>query len=217
VADSMCSGQPGQRFVGRSSDTTPQTDREVDRVEHVGGGGRMADSKRTERGAYQSDNERDREDAGWDETPSGPRAFGEICRMADSSVSGERALDRQSGQSVRQEEQDRGSSVSSGMADSDDCRREPGSEATESAGHGHPFVPTGGADRHEPTSQAHSQWRDADWLFCRDGKWRPVEPGAFPLAHGVPARVGRLRGYGNAIVPQVAAEFIGAFTEAISP
>lgn len=51
-------------------------------------------------------------------------------------------------------------------------------------------------------------WRAADWLGCRDGKWRPVEPGTFPLAHGLPARVGRLRGYGNAIVPQVAAEFI---------
>jgi DNA (cytosine-5)-methyltransferase 1 len=53
-----------------------------------------------------------------------------------------------------------------------------------------------------------SQWREADWLFCRDGKWRPVEPGTFPLAYGLPARVGRLRGYGNAIVPQVAAEII---------
>ena len=56
-------------------------------------------------------------------------------------------------------------------------------------------------------------WRDADWLFCRDGKWRPVEPGTFPLAHGAPARVGRLRAYGNAIVPQVAAEVIGAYLE----
>ena len=55
-----------------------------------------------------------------------------------------------------------------------------------------------------------SFWRDADWLFCRDGKWRPVEPGAFPLAHGVSNRVGRLRAYGNAIVPQVAATFIQA-------
>lgn len=42
-------------------------------------------------------------------------------------------------------------------------------------------------------------WRAADWLLCRDGKWRPVEPGTFPLAHGAPARVGRLRAYGNAI------------------
>jgi DNA (cytosine-5)-methyltransferase 1 len=54
-------------------------------------------------------------------------------------------------------------------------------------------------------------WRNADWLHCRDGKWRPVEPGTFPLAHGAAARVGRLRAYGNAIVPQVAAEVISAY------
>jgi DNA (cytosine-5)-methyltransferase 1 len=47
-----------------------------------------------------------------------------------------------------------------------------------------------------------------DWLPCTDGKARPVEPGTFPLAHGISGRVGRLRAYGNAIVPQVAAEFI---------
>jgi len=57
-------------------------------------------------------------------------------------------------------------------------------------------------------------WRDADWLYCRDGKWRAVEPGTFPLAHGATARVGRLRAYGNAIVPQVAVEVIGAFLDA---
>lgn len=56
-------------------------------------------------------------------------------------------------------------------------------------------------------------WSYADWLPCRDGKARSVEPGTFPLAHGVPARVGRLRGYGNAIVPQVAAEVIKAYLQ----
>lgn len=60
----------------------------------------------------------------------------------------------------------------------------------------------------------HSFWSDSDWLGCRDGKFRPVESGTFPLAHGVPARVGRLRGYGNAIVPPCAAEFIKAFAGA---
>jgi len=56
-------------------------------------------------------------------------------------------------------------------------------------------------------------WSDCDWLPCRDGKARPVEPGTFPLAHGTTARVGRLRAYGNAIVPQVAQTFIGAYLE----
>lgn len=57
-------------------------------------------------------------------------------------------------------------------------------------------------------------WRDADWLFCRDGKWRPVEPGTFPLAHGAASRVGRLRAYGNAIVAEAATAFIEAYLDA---
>lgn len=56
-------------------------------------------------------------------------------------------------------------------------------------------------------------WDDAGWLSCEDGKARPAEPGSFPLADGIPARVGRLRAYGNAIVPQVASEFIQASME----
>jgi DNA (cytosine-5)-methyltransferase 1 len=56
-------------------------------------------------------------------------------------------------------------------------------------------------------------WSDADWIPCRDGKARPVEPGTFPLAHGATARVGRLRAYGNAIVAPAAAEFIGAYLD----
>jgi DNA (cytosine-5)-methyltransferase 1 len=72
-------------------------------------------------------------------------------------------------------------------------------------------------ERHQP---AHSQpmqagaWAAAEWIYCRDGKYRPVEPGTFPLAHGIPARVGRLRGYGNAIKPQVAAAVSEAYCDA---
>lgn len=73
-------------------------------------------------------------------------------------------------------------------------------------------------------------WRDADWLLCRDGKWRPVEPGTFPLVNGASSRLvrkqpgvaglarmassnrtGRLKGYGNAINAQAAAAFIRAY------
>jgi DNA (cytosine-5)-methyltransferase 1 len=82
-------------------------------------------------------------------------------------------------------------------------------------------------------------WDDLTWLPCTDGKQRPtgmlvypegeqvgipgctwepreangqrtVESIIQPLAHGIPARVAKLRAAGNAIVPQVAAEFIRA-------
>jgi len=51
-------------------------------------------------------------------------------------------------------------------------------------------------------------WSDFIWLPCADGKSRRIKPGIEPLANGVSGRVGLLRGYGNAIVPQVAAAFI---------
>ena len=56
-------------------------------------------------------------------------------------------------------------------------------------------------------------WRDVDWLFCRDEFWRPVKPGTFPLAYGATNRVGRLRGYGNAVNAEAAKEFISAFMQ----
>ena len=92
-------------------------------------------------------------------------------------------------------------------------------------------------------------WDDFAIVPCLDNKARRVEPGSFPLAHGVPRklgplfavlvgmgidpkrakrlvrnagsrlaqagrnRVGRLRGYGNAIVPPTAAAFVRAFLE----
>lgn len=63
-------------------------------------------------------------------------------------------------------------------------------------------------------------WNGATtWHLCRDNKLRriPIEPALFPLAHGLPGRVGLLRGAGNAIVPQVAAAFVRAFLTALEP
>lgn len=58
-------------------------------------------------------------------------------------------------------------------------------------------------------------WSSAIWHGCRDQKARRIspEPALFPLADGLPGRVALLRGAGNAIVPQVAAEFIKAYLE----
>jgi DNA (cytosine-5)-methyltransferase 1 len=88
-----------------------------------------------------------------------------------------------------------------------------GSNETQVAGaHGEPDG-CGELHRIEPAGPVNGIWRDADWLFCRDGKWRPVEPGTFPLAHGAPSRVGRLRAYGNAINAEAATQFIAAYLE----
>lgn len=58
-------------------------------------------------------------------------------------------------------------------------------------------------------------WRDADWLFSQDGKWRPVKPGLKPLVNGLPGRVGQLRAYGNAINIEAATAFIKAYMAAV--
>ena len=64
-------------------------------------------------------------------------------------------------------------------------------------GHDRPHAPMLGRDA-------------ADWLYCRDGKWRPVEPGTFPLADAAASRVGRLRAYGNALDAETATQFVAA-------
>lgn len=80
-----------------------------------------------------------------------------------------------------------------------------------------------------------SPWSSSLVIYCRDGKYRRIslESCVFPLAPRIPRklgpgfagldgvgiraaranRVGRLKGYGNAIVPQVAAEFIRAYMD----
>lgn len=91
--------------------------------------------------------------------------------------------------------------------------------------------PTAAPGVHMWALEVNGFWRDADWLFCRDGKWRPVEPGTFPLVDGAAARMGRvepgvarvassnrtgrLKGYGNAINAQAAAEFIRVYMEGL--
>ena len=68
----------------------------------------------------------------------------------------------------------------------------------------------------------------ADWIFCRDNKWRPIEPGSFPLVDGSAfrlgsggpfegmSRAGMLRGYGNAVVLPVARAFVECAMEAVN-
>ncbi len=84
----------------------------------------------------------------------------------------------------------------------------------------------------QPASDV-SHWSDYTLIPCADGKARRIESGLAPLVNGLPrgvvhscdpreprhaentaeARVMRLRGYGNAIVPQLAALFVMSFTD----
>jgi DNA (cytosine-5)-methyltransferase 1 len=90
--------------------------------------------------------------------------------------------------------------------------RQPGREGSQAMGYGQAAGADCGSSGPDPTN---GFWRDADWLGCQDGKWRPVEPGAFPLAHGAAARVVRLRAYGNAINAKAAQAFIECVMDSI--
>jgi len=107
-------------------------------------------------------------------------------------------------------------------------------EGTELAGN---FTEEGRSMGYSPTN---GFWRNAEWIYCRDGKYRPVgtvEPGSFevadvtaadlgylwdqssgrytisPLIEKGKGRVARLRGYGNAITAEVAIAFISSYLE----
>jgi len=115
-------------------------------------------------------------------------------------------------QSARQQPQGAGDSTGPSEASrvaypSNNGRDQAWGSATEAGSDG--FIGNGGVlSGDSDPGPTNALWSDADWLFCRDGKWRPVEPGTFPLANGYPQRVGRLRAYGNGINVEAAAGFI---------
>lgn len=69
---------------------------------------------------------------------------------------------------------------------------------------------SGGHRKEAPTGKGF--WKEWEWLSFRDSKRRPVES-SFPLVNGVPNRMGRLRGYGNALCVPSAQAFIEAYLE----
>lgn len=221
LADSLCEQRDGGRDLGERRGIEPSN------VSHYGN---VANSDR------QQQRPDGRRGSGAHDVPAGRKqdtatATGLCCNSLMANTDDTRSQ-RRSGMPERADQQSIGASgVASGMDDpavlskfrflAEHERvvrvrlpREQGSKGDRSA------------DSH------HGFWSDVDWLGCRDGKFRPVEPGTFPLANGISRgvgrgksssralagrnRVGRLRGYGNAIVPQVAAEFIRAMLQAAS-
>jgi DNA (cytosine-5)-methyltransferase 1 len=60
-----------------------------------------------------------------------------------------------------------------------------------------------------------SPWSDAATLGA-DGRRRRTRPGTRPVAHGIPARIPKLRAIGNSIQAKTAATFIAAASEAMT-
>lgn len=157
----------------------------------------------------------DERPSGWDEPSIGRPASG----LADAS--GERC-DRVNALLQREElgwnpenmPQIAGHSETSGVGNTNNARLERYGRNDRAAGWERAPGPTSKTGIPGSTNPVDGFWRDADWLFCRDGKWRPVEPGSFPLVNGATQRVGRLRAYGNAINAEVAKGFIEAYMEA---
>lgn len=183
----------------------------------------VADAKHSERRTLNVDREDgcDRQDSRREEAHGKSGACGKICGLADANgrhASAERIQrGRQHGQ------QQEGSHFGRLEYASRVGRQQRWSKSGgRSAVGGCGFVGLGDTNEQGPqgrNERGHctnklSAWTPSVALACTDGKSRRTEPGIFPLAHGVSGRVGLLRGYGNAIVPQVAAEFIQAFQEA---
>lgn len=104
-------------------------------------------------------------------------------------------------------------SNSSGLVLTDRDGREQGSAPAEVA-------------RHRDSAITAGFWSDYHLVHCRDGKTRRIapEPALFPLVDGLSYMLARrrsiiaplTRGPGNAIVPELAAEFIKAYCEAVT-
>ena len=141
-------------------------------------------------------------------------AGGELRWLADSDG-------RNSGEEWQQRSGEHGQQSQDGVAggladDHEQARggrgiRGPGESAGESAGATRER-PSGLRENCPPHAPLLGR-TPVDWLYCRDGKWRPVEPGTFPLVDADTARVGKLRAYGNALDFETATQFCAAVRE----
>ncbi|MGP2739027.1 DNA cytosine methyltransferase [Serratia nevei] len=157
--------------------------------------------------------------SGWDEYSISSGAD----RMAGSNDNRQQPSARRScgGECATEGSDDRRCSEASGLANADSREQRQSAGCIQCAG----YVPAGRLESSAeaagfcgdmPASPTNGFWRNADWLFCRDEKWRPVRPGSFPLVDGATARVGRLRAYGNAINAEAAKVFIATYMDAES-
>lgn len=199
---------PGTRLEGIGPGRNPRPGRQGTAVERGGEDGGMANADGQRFG-----------EAGQCELSPGraerPECSGDAGRLADSAGRGfgEFGSALVAGD-VRHA--DGGGHASGGVGDSECIGPQGSSYAASGARVGEARTQPAGAGSDGRPGPVNGHWRAADWLFCRDGFWRPVEPGTFPLAYGAPARVGRLRAYGNGLCAEAAQVFIECVREVLA-
>jgi DNA (cytosine-5)-methyltransferase 1 len=232
LADAHVSGQPGSGELGRPGDSDEVSNRQVNRVVDDGGSLRLADPGHGEHQRRDAIRQAD----GGDDSPAraGEGAGAERerpvddaavrgpgCWMADAT--GKRKCPDQLGRDSEEGKLVVGAGPWCNGSDDGATERladahGEGRGGRRVQGQGQGNGPSDGATLERPAGlcadgrpgPVNGLWGASDWLWCRDNKWRPVEPGTFPLVDGTPARVGRLRAYGNAINKEVAEGFIKA-------
>jgi DNA (cytosine-5)-methyltransferase 1 len=164
----------------------------------------------------------------------------EVCRMGNTELHGHDASEigrsfsesEKEGRMFKSEGSDTVKRLGNTEHDGQSTSKESRSDATPIR-HSQTWKNSTSESEGTSTSRIISEWTDPDWIYCRDEKYRPIKSSIEPLANGLPrgmgyssdpsepidanntqgARVMRLKGYGNAIVPQVASSFIKAFMQ----
>ena len=217
----MADAEDGHGWGGISGTEKGTWPREFGRGRPAGG---SADSRMAEPDGRQRDGqpsgegcERNGPSTGWYESDGRPQSGGAVSRLGEPDdprlagpISAERGQFGPVGQTAVR-------GAIGGVADgSGDGRREEctdsrgGRERDSAEGRAAGFGAGGNACGTDAIDRRGSA---ADWLYCRDGKWRAVGPGAFPLANAPAARVGRLRAYGNALDAETVVAFLAAVRE----
>jgi DNA (cytosine-5)-methyltransferase 1 len=183
----------------------------------------VADSKHAQRRpSNTAGNQHNRKNTGREKKAGRPTACGAIDhRMADSNVKRQErsSKNRKLGWDIRPTERIKNgfwsNSIPIPCADGK-WRRVPGrvvnTEVTHGGDGGRPGESKGKNDTAEKRREGHGGLSESG-IGRETGSTKiniEIEPLLFPLADGLPNRVGALRGAGNAIVPQVAAAFIKA-------
>ncbi|WP_017996672.1 DNA cytosine methyltransferase [Rhizobium leguminosarum] len=67
----------------------------------------------------------------------------------------------------------------------------------------------------DPVAHPFDAGREDNWRRGQDGRLRRVDPSIHWMAHGVPARMGKISGFGNAVDPRPAAAVIKAYIKTL--